>query len=252
VVLEEGMDWQPIAFNSADSQFKELRDSLFIEIARIFRIPAALLQDPAKSGVNSTETFGRFFITFTLSPLLEAWEQAFQLSLFTREDRRRYYLKHDLSEFTRAESQSRWQANVAAVINGILTANEVRAMEDVPPVEGGDTLRVPLNTGPATPHQGAAPGQIAHMTDPTQTLLAPRQGHARAVPQPPRGGPPLLQSREALERALATPTGRPRYAGWRAPNWPNPTHLRMASAPRSQPPAIETAQPSKETPHENP
>ncbi len=217
LVLEEGMEWQQTTLSSVDTQFQEIRKQQLYEVCRIFRLPPILMQDPEKSIGSSVETLGRQFISYTLAPLLEAWEQALQLSLLTREDRRRYYLLHDLSEFTRAESQARWQANVAAVINGIMTVNEVRSMEALAPVEGGDERRVPVNTAPW--QQGAA-GQTAHAVNPTQTMQAPlnpvHQGRRALQPQPAHGAA-LQQSRDRLERFLAAP---------------RPERLRLAAPPK--------------------
>ena len=170
VVLEEGMTWKPMSMTSVDSQFQELRRAQLYEVCRIFRIPPLLMQDAEKSGMGSTaETLGRFFVTHTLAPHMKAWEQALSLSLLTRGERGKYYLQHNVDDFTRAESQTRWQAYIAAVTNGILSPNEVRSAEGLAPREGGDEYRVPLNLGRTNQYDG----QNSHIEDPTPTLLAP-------------------------------------------------------------------------------
>jgi HK97 family phage portal protein len=180
LVLEEGMEWQQTSLSSVDSQFSELRKEQLQTVARIFRIPPLLLQDPEKAIGSTAETFGRWFISFTLAPLLEAWEQACALSFLTRNERiNRYYLQHDTSEFTRAESQTRFQAYVAGLTNGVFNVNEVRSMENMAPIEGGDVYRVPVNTAPATQQYH---GQNSHVIDPNPTLMPalPKNGRARA------------------------------------------------------------------------
>ncbi|MGO9547402.1 MAG: phage portal protein [Rhodomicrobium sp.] len=204
LVLEEGMKWTPSGQSFESSQLIELRKQQMQEVCRIWRIPPLLMQDPEKTIGSTAETLGRWFVTYTLSPLLDSWTQALSISLLTREERRQYFLLHDLTEFERAESQTRWQAYVAAVTNGIFNVNEVRGMESMEPIEGGDTFRVPLNTGPATGATNQYHGQNSHVTDPTQTLLGPlKTGHARR-PLPPQPQPSdLQQSRDRLERYLA-------------------------------------------------
>ena len=190
------MEWQQVSMSSVDAQFQEIRKQQLYEICRIWRIPPILLQDPEKSSLNNTETLGRFFLSYTLQPLLEAWEQSLQLSLLTRGERRQYYLQHDLNEFQRAESQARWTANVAATVNEIMTVNEVRAAEHLPPVEGGDERRVPVNTAP---WQQGAVGQTAHAVNPSQTMLAPLNPGNQT--QPARCGPSRRSHRACSNRA---------------------------------------------------
>ena len=52
----------------------------------------------------------------------------------------------------------------------------MRSMESLPPREGGDEYRVPLNLGRTNQYDG----QNSHVEDPTQTLLAPaKSGRAQ-------------------------------------------------------------------------
>jgi HK97 family phage portal protein len=236
VVLQEGMEWQQMSLNSVDSQFQELRKEQLWNVCRIWRVPPLLLQDPEKSIGSTAETLGRWFLSYTLAPLLDAWEKALSISFLTSEERRRYYLQHDVTEFTRAESQTRWQAYVAAVTNGIYSVNEVRNMEGFAPIDGGDVYRQPANTMPAT---NQYIGQTSHVTNPTQTLLAPLQ-----APQPGRAlelrsyraqEARMIEARRQLEHALTRPPGSLR-----------PAPPRARAQPRAEP-WIEIA----ETPKEN-
>jgi HK97 family phage portal protein len=169
LVLEEGMDWQQMSMDSVSSQFFELRKWQLSEVARIFRIPLILLQDYEKTSQNNTETLGRQFVSMTLQPWLTNWEQAISLSLLSPDESRQYYPRFDLSDFTRADTLSRYQAWVAGVTNGLLSPNEVRSWENLPPYEGGDEFHRPLNTGKAagTP---ATQGQLSHIVSPTETM----------------------------------------------------------------------------------
>ncbi len=191
VVLEEGMEWKAAQFNSVDTQFFELRKWQLSEVARIYRIPLILLQDFEKTSQNNTETLGRQFVSMTLQPWLTCWEQAISLSLLSPDERRQFYPRFDLSDFTRADTLARYQAWVAGVTNGLLSPNEVRSWENLPPYEGGDDFHRPLNTGKAagTP---ATQGQLSHVVSPTETMT-----------------PALtLQSRQRLETYLSRSPNR--------------------------------------------
>jgi len=234
LVLQEGMQWQQASLNSVDSQFQELRKEQLWNVCRIWRVPPLLLQDPEKSIGSTAETLGRWFVTYTLAPLLKAWEKAFTLSLMKPEERRRYYLRHDLTEFERAESQTRWQAYVAAVTNGIFSVNEVRNMESYAPIVAGDVYRQPVNTMPAT---NQYIGQHSHVMDPTQTLLAPvKTNHASASGE--LHNRQMLEARNRLENFLTR----------------HPSRLRLAAPPRAAArqraePWIEITETPEETGH---
>ena len=54
----------------------------------------------------------------------------------------------DLDAFFRGDLQSRYSAYATAVQNGFKTRNEVRALENDPPLDGGDTLTAQTNLAP--------------------------------------------------------------------------------------------------------
>ncbi len=65
----------------------------------------------------------------------------------------RYCTRINFDSLLRADMSTRYAAYAVAVTNGILTPNEIRAREGLPAVEGGDGIRLPMNT--------EAPGQPA-------------------------------------------------------------------------------------------
>ena len=238
LVLQEGMKWSPAAQTFEASQFIELRKQQLQEVCRIWRVPALLMQDPEKTIGSTAETLGRFFVTYTLQPMLKSFERSLELSLLSRDEWRKYYLRHDICEFTRAESQTRWQAELRRRDERHHTANEVRNIENLAPIEGGDERRVPVNTAP---WQQGATGQTAHAVNPTQTLLAPlspatpgSSPHSRA----PRSAQAaaLQQSRDRLEHFLAR----------------SPERLRLTAPPkgiRNQPLAGANLNPNEDSGH---
>ena len=52
----------------------------------------------------------------------------------------------DEGQLLRADIMTRYNAARLGVLTGILTPNEVRRSEGLPPMEGGDKLMVPANT----------------------------------------------------------------------------------------------------------
>jgi HK97 family phage portal protein len=150
MLLEEGTDFERLTFNSVDLQMLELRRFQVAEIARALRIPLHLLGDWERATWSNAETAGRQFLSFTLLPWLELWQQAIARSLLGPGERATYYAEFLTDDLVRADISARFEAYAKAVSNGILSANEVRSMENRPPLPGGDDLRVPMNSEPAT------------------------------------------------------------------------------------------------------
>lgn len=146
LILEDGMDFTPLQFNSVDLQFLELRRHQVAEIARVFRIPLHLLQELERATHNNAESMGQQFLSLTLLPWLKMWEGAIRRALLTAEERPEYYAEFLTDDLARADLAARFDAYAKAVTNGLLSPNEVRAAENRSPYPGGDQFRLPLNT----------------------------------------------------------------------------------------------------------
>lgn len=158
MILEDGMSFEPLTFNSVDAQFLELRQHQIAEIARAFRIPLHKLGELSRSTNNNIATQNGEFLTDCLLPQITAWEQAISLSLLTPEERKEYFAEFDLDDFSRADILARFQAYALAITNGVMNPNEVRATENLPGYgPEGDVFTRQLNTAPAAPAMPAPP-----------------------------------------------------------------------------------------------
>jgi HK97 family phage portal protein len=155
-VLEEGGTFQALSFSSVDAQFLELRKFQLNEIARAFRVPPTLLQELDKASYNKSEELRLQFLQFTLLPWLQKWESAYACILLTPEERKTYSVEFVLDDYLRADSATRATAYGQYRSMGVMTANEVRARENLPAIAGGDVLENPYTTS-GTPTPQAAP-----------------------------------------------------------------------------------------------
>lgn len=58
------------------------------------------------------------------------------------------YTEHNLKGLLRADSKTQAEVYVSHVNNGIMTRNEIGKLENLPPLESGDELTIPLNLLP--------------------------------------------------------------------------------------------------------
>lgn len=158
-VLEEGMDFLPLTFNSVDLQFQELRVFQVYEIARAFRVPPHLIFEMGRATWANSEEMGRVFLQYTLMPWLKQWEGAFRRTLFSEEERRTHFAEFLVDDFQRADLAGRASAYASLISSRVLNPNEARAMENRPPYEGGEIFANPNTTAepPAEPTAAVPP-----------------------------------------------------------------------------------------------
>jgi len=155
-ILEEGMTWQQVGIPPEDAQFLETRKFQVTEIARIFHVPPHMLADLERSTFSNIEHQGIEFVVHTMRPWLVCWEQAMYRDLFLPTERQTYFTEFLVDGLLRGDTESRYRAYATGRQWGWLSANDVRELENMNPVEGGDTYLIPLNMIPADT-AGSAP-----------------------------------------------------------------------------------------------
>ncbi|HTE81434.1 MAG TPA: phage portal protein [Reyranella sp.] len=153
-ILEDGVEFQPFTFNSVDLQFQELRSFQVIEIARAMRVPPTLLMDFGRATWGNAAEMAQNFLTYGIMPWLKLWQGAIA-RLLTAEEQAEYLAEFLVDDLVKADIAQRFAAYAQAVTNGVLSPNEIRAMENRPPYQGGDEFRRPMNT--ETPGAGNEP-----------------------------------------------------------------------------------------------
>ena len=147
-VLTGGVTWKQISITPEQAQFLATRQYQAADIANFFRVPQHLAlgnADRTTSYGVGIESMELQFLTFGLGPWLRRLEMA--LSAYLPPDE---ICKFDLSQRVRAPSLERFQRYTLARNGGMLSINEIRAMEDLPPIsaDGGDDYWAPLNFAP--------------------------------------------------------------------------------------------------------
>jgi HK97 family phage portal protein len=126
--------------SNSDAQFLELRRYQLDEIARLFRVPGHLLGSGAGSAQADIE-----FVQHTILPWLRRFESAFMRDLIEDDDR--YLIEFDVRGLLRGDSSSRSAYYRAMWDIGVLNTDDIRELENMDPVEGGDVRYRPLNMG---------------------------------------------------------------------------------------------------------
>lgn len=151
-VLEEGMSISSVGIPPRDAQFLELRRFQVAEIARLYRVPPHLIADVERSTSWGTgiEQQNIGLVIYTLRPYLVRIERAIRQQLIPPSMRERYYAEFLVDGLLRGDLTTRTQSYAVGRQWGWWSVNDIRAMENRNPVEGGDVYLQPLNMIDAT------------------------------------------------------------------------------------------------------
>nr|DAG79584.1 MAG TPA: portal protein [Caudoviricetes sp.] len=145
MVLEGGLKYQGVTMNPEDAQMLESRSFSIEEICRWFRVPPFMVGHTTKqsSWASSLEGMNLQFLTHTLRPLLVNIEQEIGRCLLDSDDE--VFAEFSVEGLLRADSAGRAAYYTSALQNGWMSRNDVRRLENMPPIEGGEIYTVQLN-----------------------------------------------------------------------------------------------------------
>ncbi|MCV3469923.1 phage portal protein [Campylobacter sp. CNRCH_2015_0814] len=146
-ILESGSTFTQTTSANKDSQFIESKQFQIIEIARLFNIPPHKLGDLSRATFSNIEQQETNYMVQTITPLTTKIEQAFNRFLLTKSEWGKYYFKFNINAILRADSASRWESYTKALNNGVMSINEVRALEEMNPISNGNEHLIALNLG---------------------------------------------------------------------------------------------------------
>ena len=154
LLLTGGLEPAQLSVNPKDAELLASRQFTVEEICRIFGVPPHLIGHTEKNSSWGTgmEQQGGNFVRYTLMSHLTQIAQEFNHKLWPI--RQRYFLEHVTSALERGDLKSRNEAYRIGLGRagepGWLTVNEVRNQENLPPVEGGDTINAGAPDAPPT------------------------------------------------------------------------------------------------------
>lgn len=145
LILEEGMTYSPMAMTAEDAQWIESRKFSRTDIAMFFGVPPHMIGDTEKStswgtGIDA-QTQG--FVTFTSEDDLTTWEETINRDLVA-DDEPDIFARFNRAALVRGDIKARWDSYLKGRQLKVYSANDVRELEDLNPVEGGDIYENPM------------------------------------------------------------------------------------------------------------
>lgn len=140
-VLEEGMEFVAGDVSPKEAQMLEGRKFAVAQVAGEYGFPVGLL-----TGEGDLAEQHRQFLTDVLPPITGMFAEYLDLQILEAEyGEDDLYFEFNLDEKLRGDIEEKLKSMVSVVGAPFMTRNEVRALQNLPPLPGGDELIVPLN-----------------------------------------------------------------------------------------------------------
>lgn len=147
-ILDLGLKYTPIAATNADAQFVESKLVSIGDICRFFGVPLHFLGE-GKQAYNSNEQQAIEYVVRTLNPIVTQYEeeQTWKILAKSQVDAG-LEIKFNLLAEMKGDTASRadWYKSMREI--GAFSVNDIRALEDMSDVAGGDTYYANLNNVP--------------------------------------------------------------------------------------------------------
>ena len=146
IMLPFGRKLHAMSLPPEDAQFIQTK-AFGVEImCRLFNVPLPRVQHIKDANFNNLDAIDRTFATSSLMPYTEKFETEYSRKLFTPgELARGHKIEWIYDKMLKADPKTRAEFNRSAIQNGWRTINEVRAVDGLGPVEGGDQPLIQQN-----------------------------------------------------------------------------------------------------------
>src|SRR5690606_28596831 len=132
------------------------------------KVPPHMVQHLDKATFNNIEHQSLGFVIFALLPWIKRKEAAMMRDLLLPSERKDLYIEFNVQGLLRGDQKSRYEAYALGRQWGWLSVNDIRRLENMPPIAGGDRYLTPLNmvdTGKAGEALHASPEQMKQIEE---------------------------------------------------------------------------------------
>lgn len=150
MILEDGLEFQQFTITPVDAQLLESKSFQIEDICRIYRVPQHLVQMLGHATFSNIEQQSLEFVMYTMLPWFNRWEDNINMQLLTPAERKAgYYIEFKMDSLLRGDIASRATYYAQGRQWGWLSVNDIRRLENMPPIINGDIYLQPLNMGEA-------------------------------------------------------------------------------------------------------
>lgn len=163
IIFEDGMEGKRLGFSAKEDQFVEAAKLSFTTVCQVYHVNPTMVGLLDNANFSNVKEFRRMLYGETLGPILVQLEDRLNAFLIPRiSEKSDLYYEFNVKEKLRGSFEEEAQFLQAAVGGPYMARNEARSRQNLPAIEGGDELIVPLNVvegGQASP-QDSTPDSI--------------------------------------------------------------------------------------------
>lgn len=191
-ILEDGMEYKTVQFNSRDAQWAESVKLSREDCAAVYHVNPAMIWPGSGQTYASARDNARALYNDCLAPtLMQATDRINKMVLPMVGEPSNHYAAYDITIKTEGTYEEKIATLSSAVGAPFLSRNEARSRLDLPAIDGGDELITPLNVlagGLASPHDtdptverfNSAP-QIEKKSAPRKSIGEPTDDEAKVI-----------------------------------------------------------------------
>lgn len=149
IVLDEGSELEEIKRDFIDLKVFEVEKITRSRVAIVYNLPLHMLGETEGNQYSNPEMTSNEYIQNTMLPIVRQYEQEFNRKLLTETERLKGLgFKFNVNALLRADADTRGNFYFRGIRSGWFTPNEVRAYEELPPLDGGDKLYMSKDLSP--------------------------------------------------------------------------------------------------------
>lgn len=167
----EGVKPEKISMTMEDAQIIEAKKLTWLQICAIHRVPPHKVMNLFHATFSNIENQDIDYVKSTIRPWATRWEQVIDMRLLNGSGI--FFAKHELEGMMRGDFVSQQNGFAIGRQWGWFSANDVRELMDLNPIEGGDTYLSPMNMVPAD--------QIGKLPEETPISDEEKEQAARAI-----------------------------------------------------------------------
>lgn len=162
-LIEDGMDLKRVGFSAREDEFLEVTKLSLQTVAQVYHVNPVMVGILDNANFSNTREFRKMLYSETLGPTIRMIEDRINAFLAPMVGAvPDAYVEFDIRSKLSGDFEE--QAAVLSTSVGApwITPNEARATQNLPAVDGGDVLTVPLNVtqgGQASPRDGGPPAR---------------------------------------------------------------------------------------------
>ena len=134
VILEEGMSYEKMTYSPSELGISDLMNSTSSSICQLFNVPEQMVSASANT-YGSVESMSIRFLQYCISPIISIIESSLNRSLLLEKEKGKLFFKINTDTVLQSTQQERYEALNTGISSGILSINEARIKENLPPID---------------------------------------------------------------------------------------------------------------------